>query len=937
MNNRIYLFCFLNIAFLSIIQAQQKDKISNYLEQIKKIQHNTTKRTMGLETINQKSSTTSISSNWIHKGDKILINAFSKDNVEQLKAELETLNVTDLKIHGSYVTGWISIDKVYKLDNCISLNRAMPEIKPVAKVGLTTSQAVRTMFTQEASRIFDVNGDGIRIGILSNSYNSRGDAATTVANGDLPGIGNPNGFTKPVVVLSEQNLTEEQIAAGVITSDEGRGMAELVHDIAPGAELFLRSATNGYFDFADGIRELAAAGCDIIVDDIGYLISPFFQDGAIAQAANEVTEQGVVYLTAAGNSGTLSYEAPYNSLVIGPDDLHNFNDRNFAQTISINNNSGINLSFQWANPSQFAGPSNPLPETNLDIFLFNNLTRELLAFSVLDNAQVGAPIEILGYQNQTGATVLADIVILKRSGPSPELIKYIDLAGGLNFVENIPGINAGTAFGQSNAEGAISVGAQAYIFNPEFGRPLGLNNFSSFGGIPTLMDVNGNRIEPIVRQKPDLIGTDAGNTTSFPNPALPFFDLENDGFPNFIGTSAAAPNVAAVVALMLQENKDLSPQEVKEILFASAADMDNPLTEGFDEGFDFATGYGFTQADKALAIIQGEPTVYRYQAINATSDEFISTLSEGSSLFLEQIDKGLLNIVALSVDGFEESESLLFDLSGAENRREQDNTIPYSLFGDDGNGNFRNWEAKTGEYQLTSTAFDQMNLQGESGNNYTVNFAIRYEASISSFILVNADTNEDIGPLTETINLSLLEENPNINIRAEVGSVFAATAFAEKVQFNLSGAQQRYNEDVTAPYSLFGDNNGDYNSWQPAPVAGTYTLEATPFARRNGTGTDGNTTTFTFEIIDDTFPSFANNFSEASVFFNQNSKSLLVSNKGSQNVNYSVFNAQGEKIHSNIILGKTISTLNMSSYGTGLFIVKSDDAVTINSKIYIVN
>ena len=28
-------------------------------------------------------------------------------------------------------------------------------------------------------------------------------------------------------------------------------------------------------------------------------------------------------------------------------------------------------------------------------------------------------------------------------------------------------------------------------------------------------------------------------------------------------------------------------------------DMDDPLTAGFDTGFDFRTGYGFIQADKA--------------------------------------------------------------------------------------------------------------------------------------------------------------------------------------------------------------------------------------------------------------------------------------------------------------------------------------------------
>ena len=49
--------------------------------------------------------------------------------------------------------------------------------------------------------------------------------------------------------------------------------------------------------------ELLAAGCRIIVDDATYFDEPPFQDGIISQAVSEVSAQGTLYFSSAGNSG----------------------------------------------------------------------------------------------------------------------------------------------------------------------------------------------------------------------------------------------------------------------------------------------------------------------------------------------------------------------------------------------------------------------------------------------------------------------------------------------------------------------------------------------------------------------------------------------------------------------------------------------------------
>ena len=92
---------------------------------------------------------------------------------------------------------------------------------------------------------------------------------------------------------------------------KGRAMLQIIHDVAPKATLAFRTGFLTPENFAVGIRELQAAGCNIICDDITYITEPFFKDGAVAKAVNDVTALGVSYFTSAGNFGKQSYESTF--------------------------------------------------------------------------------------------------------------------------------------------------------------------------------------------------------------------------------------------------------------------------------------------------------------------------------------------------------------------------------------------------------------------------------------------------------------------------------------------------------------------------------------------------------------------------------------------------------------------------------------------------
>lgn len=82
--------------------------------------------------------------------------------------------------------------------------------------------------------------------------------------------------------------------------------------------------------------------------------------------------------------------------------------------------------------------------------------------------------------------------------------------------------------------------------------------------------------------------------------------LPSDGWAVFSGTSAAAPQLAGICALLKQIDPNLSPARVKQILQQTARDVtegfSNPSTGGSraSPGVDLATGYGLADADASV-------------------------------------------------------------------------------------------------------------------------------------------------------------------------------------------------------------------------------------------------------------------------------------------------------------------------------------------------
>ena len=448
---------------------------------------------------------------------------------------------------------------------------AAPEAA-ITNAGKVASEGDIAHGAAKARSTYKVNGTGVKIGVLSDSYDNLKGAAADIKNGELPKEG--------VTLVGSGDLE----SGG---TDEGRAMLQIIYDLAPGAKLYFATAFKGEADFANNIRALQKAGCNIIVDDVYYYEEPVFQDGIVAKAVNDVTAKGVLYFSSAGNSGNKNdktsgvWEGNFvNAGASFNGKAHRFSDDSVANTlspISANNTTSGLITLQWSDPW---GES----ANDYDLFVLNP-QGTLVAAST--NTQDGndEPFEMVGPQ-PAGYQVF----VVQRNGQP----RYLHLNTNRGRLE----INTrGQTWGHSAAVNAFSVAAvdvataKGTLFTGKAANPV--ETFSSDGLRRVFYKADGTPITPgnflstggSVRLKPDIAAAD-GVKTSFP--------LYPDSSLNpFYGTSAAAPHAAGVAALLKSFQPTLTTTQIRTILTSTALDIEKA-------GVDQDSGYGIVMANRAL-------------------------------------------------------------------------------------------------------------------------------------------------------------------------------------------------------------------------------------------------------------------------------------------------------------------------------------------------
>lgn len=464
-----------------------------------------------------------------------------------------------------------------------------PYLRPVCSK-INTSQGDVAHRANLARTGFSVDGTSINVGVISDSA-SASQLATLIASGDLP--------SGRVTVLAGLDGTSE------VYTDEGLAMLEIVYDLAPGADLFFATANGGEPAFADNIRALRyEAKCDVIVDDVSYLLEPVFQDGIVAQAVEEVVSDGAVYLGSAGNYGSADsgtsgvWEGDFHgfqTIMTGgyEYETHDFGDGDLIQITS----STTFVALKWADAFEKSG-------NDYDLFLFSP-AQEIVAESVDWQGGDGYPDESF--------TVSGDLtgyyLLVARVPGAQTRYLHLNLNGGTLEIAT-----SGQIFNHTAAESCLSVAAvdvhDAHGTGKVFDGTEPVEDYSSDGPRRVFYRADGTPITPgvftatggEVRSKPDLAAADGVRCATA-------------GFNPFYGTSAAAPHAAAIAALLLQKNPGMTPAQVRKAFLAGALDL---RTSGWDRN----SGYGVLNA---YAVVGNTPSAAPPPPVGVAASDYTYT------------------------------------------------------------------------------------------------------------------------------------------------------------------------------------------------------------------------------------------------------------------------------------------------------------------------
>jgi Subtilase family len=558
----------------------------------------------------------------IREGERVVVEArFEGGALSQVEA-LEAAGAEILTTSSRYQTIALSVEPedLQALAEVPGVSAVAPSRRPIVYAteevlgtsvtasncegGSVISQGVAQLNVPAARAAFGTFGAGQTVGVISDSFNSATKiegqaipthASTDEASNDLPGPASSCvGQQVPVRVIAEAPSTVEP-------TDEGRAMLQVIHDVAPEAQLAFATAYSSELQFAQNIERLAApttaggAGATVIVDDIGYPTEPFFQEGPVAVAIQKVTAAGVTYLTAAGNDNLIdalgrdyaSWEAPRYKPTACPIALDtvigetsnacmNFSptgtDPTFKMTVSSRRSALIDL--QWAEP--WFGVA-----TDLDAYLFSSTTNALLAESALNNVDEGLPFEYIDWENANPKSAQSVYLVINRCtgacnpGASEGIprLKFDLVEDGVGVTETEYPQSEGenvvgpTIFGHAGSGAAITLGALPYTESAT--APKEPELYSSRGPVThyfgpiTSISPAAPLAAPETLIKPNLTATDCASTTFFSPP-------KQAGAYHFCGTSEAAPHAAAIAALMRQFNPVASPTAIRAAMEASA-------------------------------------------------------------------------------------------------------------------------------------------------------------------------------------------------------------------------------------------------------------------------------------------------------------------------------------------------------------------------------
>lgn len=464
--------------------------------------------------------------------DLVFVYIYLKEDSSLQVVQPFVKEVTNHDEENAVAVAWVNASGLEGLAFLEEVENIRTVLPPVVNIGPVITEGDIAHGTANVRSNYTQDGSGMKIGIISNGVQY---LANSVNTGELP---------SNVTVLSDE-----------VGGNEGTAMLEIIHDMVPGAELYFHDCGSNMLAFNKAIDDLVVAGCNIIVDDIGWSFEPCFEDGIVAKHLAElIVNNNIVHVSSAGNSAHKHYQKIFEA------DASYANVHKDLIPVSIGTGD-FTIVLQW--DDAFGSSSN-----DYDLFLCvmdesNNLVPVLSSEFPQDGND--DPLEYI-YDTNTEEGKIAYLKVIKHAGAASKTLE-IFIYGAAGFNDSLYSSAADSVYGHAAVPDVIAVGAIPWYYTDS------IEYFSSQGPVTIAYPTASQR------QKPDICGVDGVSTSTI-------------GFNPFYGTSAAAPHVAAVAAQIWGSNPSMTAAEVRNVLLSYAVDDRGVI------GYDTVYGHGIANSSK---------------------------------------------------------------------------------------------------------------------------------------------------------------------------------------------------------------------------------------------------------------------------------------------------------------------------------------------------
>ena len=432
-----------------------------------------------------------------------------------------------------------------------------------------------------------LTGAGVKVAIIDGGFAG---LAQRQAEGDLPA-----------------NAVTHDLCDGALLSadDHGTAVAEIVHEMAPAAQLHLLCIEDGD-DFAAAVEYAKAQGVQVVNHSAGWE-GPFRNDGTdrYSQIVASARASGILWVNSAGNEGESHWSGTYNP----SGRAHMWANGDFGNT------------FVWPNGTEICGflrwDEWPQGVSDFDLGLLLSGSNVLIDSSEEEQGEGGGepPFEGLCVYQESGHDLMVFWAIRGYSVRTNPRIDFVSWSPPLEYF-----VAAGSIASPATSPAALAVGALCW-------ESRQLEPYSSQG--PT---IDG-------RVKPELVGHDSVSSATYG----PF-----EGCPSgFAGTSASSPEVAGAAALVKQAYPKLSPDGVRDYLLRNARDLGAP-------GPDSTYGAGELQLPKPPDIVAPSARALASTGRRGKTARLLASVSDdsGAVSVVVYVKRGSATVATIRRAGF---------------------------------------------------------------------------------------------------------------------------------------------------------------------------------------------------------------------------------------------------------------------------------------------